>query len=263
MKIAGFIAWIALIIYLTPAALAADVAASGVAATATLQTTQISAAPQPSDEYDWKGDKVKLLSDVINIKATIDTAGQQNYFAPDGSIFDVVTDDKKTNKLTVKFRKDNIDGNRNAPSSQTRIEEHGTYSLDKAAVENALHKRYGWAFGALLVPFKYQLSDKSFSGSTTIGPYFGYKIQNSSGSITPVISAGWVGNIAVPLANGSGTVNRSGFTIAAGLIFSIDKGTGTQIGVLFGQDRLGSNAVAPYQYEGDTWFSMSIGFKFI
>ena len=33
-------------------------------------------------------------------------------------------------------------------------------------------------------------------------------------------------------------------------------------GDLLGQSKLGSNAVAPYAYEGKTWVSVSVGYKF-
>lgn len=239
-----------------------------------------SATPQASDESDWKGDRITLRGDFKHIKAASEPKGQ-DYFAPDGADSDVVALDKKTDRLTVKFRGDSLDGSKacSDPSffvpcwlwgkqSPARtdlpantVEGHGTYLIDKSAIEAAPHLRRGWTFGALVVPFKYQLSDKSFSGSTTIGTYVGYKLQDNRGSITPILSAGWVPNIAVPLATG-GSVNRSGFSWAGGVIFSIDKGTGTQIGILFGQDRLGSNAAAPYAYEGKTWMSLSIGYKF-
>ena len=61
---------------------------------------------------------------------------------------------------------------------------------------------------------------------------------------------------------GAWNANRSGFSVALGVIFSIDKGTGIQMGILVGQDRLGNSATAPYVYEGKTWLSMSVGFKF-
>ncbi|MDD2777099.1 MAG: hypothetical protein PHU06_14195 [Gallionella sp.] len=237
-------------------------------------------APQPNDESDWTGDSITLRSDFQGIKAAADPLGK-DYFSPDGAVLDVAKDDK-SGKLRVKFRSDSLDGSNACtdpsffvPCGIRGIQEtsrklpdnivdgHGSFLVDKVAIENAAHLRRGFTFGALLVPFKYQLSDKSFSGSTTIEPYIGYKFQDNRGSITPVFSAGLVSNIKVPLANGGGTVDRSGISLATGVIFSIDKGTGIQIGILFGQDRLGSNAAAPYQYEGKTWTSVSIGWKFI
>lgn len=238
--------------------------------------------PQASDEFDWKGDRIELRSDFKNIKAASNPAGP-DYSAPDGAILDVSMDDKKTGKLEVKFRTDSLNGSnacsdpslfvpcgwRGTKSPQRNdlpantVEGHGAYIVDKSAIESAPHLRRGWSFGALIVPFKYQLSDNSLSGATSLGPYAGYKFQDNRGSITPIFSALLVPNISVPQANGGASVNRSGFSFAGGIIFSIDKGTGTQIGLLLGQDRLGSNAAAPYAYEGKTWLSVSIGFKFI
>lgn len=239
--------------------------------------------PAPTDNGSWKGDKIKLANDVINVSGP----NGSSYFAPDGSIFIVTDDDEKTHKLIVKFinTEPSSDGrtvklinsrhlffyqptdkgaDRVVPSASTNgaVDTHQLYALDKSAVEKMYYYRHGWAFGVLTVPYKYQLHDKSFGSALSIGPYLGYRTEDRGSSITWVISAGYVNNIPVPLANNTGTVNRSGFSIAVGPIISINKGTGMEIGVLAGQDRLGSNAAAPYQYEGKTWVSIAIGFKF-
>ena len=111
------------------------------------------------------------------------------------------------------------------------------------------------------MPFKYQTSDKSLSGPLNIGPYVGYRFEDYSSAIIPIFSAGYTTNIPVGLANGGGTVNRSGYSLAFGALFTINKGTGIQIGVMAGQDRLGTNALAPYPYEGKTWISLAVGAK--
>lgn len=249
--------------------------------TASASASAVAATPQPSDESSWRGDVVTLRSDTRGIRSS-DVTNETKYVALNGAVFDVSDDDKKTNVLTIKFRTGTLDGSnacttkyfpcifsstpehtRVAASGVPAVDVNNTYLVDKAAVEKIPHLHRGWTFGALVVPFKYQTTDKSFSGSSTLGTYVGYKFQDNSGSVTPILSAGIVPNIAVPLANGTGTVNRSGFSWAGGVIFSIDKGTGTQIGILVGQDRLGSNAAAPYVYEGKTWLSLSAGWKFI
>ncbi len=271
------------ILALVPAAYAADQAASSVQATSAIAQPTTT----PSDKDSWKGDKVKLANDVKNIG---DGQNGSNYFAPDGSIFMVTDDDETSHKITVKFLNiktlPDSNGNkkvglnstanfmfwhkidetpRDVPSASTSgpVDSHGLYTMDKAALEKMDYYRHGWAFGLLTVPYKYQLHDKSFGSALTIGPYVGYRFADQASSTTWVLTAGIVNNIPVPLANNTGTVNRSGFTLAVGWIFSINKGTGLEAGVLFGQDRLGSNAAAPYQYEGKTWASVAIGYKFL
>jgi len=262
----------------------ADDAASGVPAiSASAPVTEKTAAP--NDNGDWKGDTVLLANDVIDIDGPSPATGKSptKYFAPDGAIFVVTTDAPTTHKLTVKFR--NISPaatagkvqlnkseswffykptyeERTATNSTVPVNSHDLYTMDKAAIEKMDYYRHGWAFGVLLVPYKYQLSDKSFGSALSVGPYVGYRQDARGSSVTYVVSAGLVNNIPVELANGSGTVNRSGFSFATGVIFSIDKGTGMQIGLLVGQDRLGSNSAAPYAYEGKTWGSVAIGYKF-
>ncbi len=227
-----------------------------------------------------------LANDVSQIKGPAvadDKARKVNFFAPDGAIFTVVKDDTEKKELTVKFRNiafpyqnDRIvldshvgwfhysasEIQRQVGGGQVPVNSHDLYFLDKAAVEKMNHYRHGWAFGMLTIPYKYQLSDKSFGSALSVGPYFGFRLADQAGSITYVLSAGFVNNIPVALANSSGTENRSGFTLATGMIFSIDKGTGMQIGVLVGQDNLGTNTAAPYAYEGKPWVSIAIGYKF-
>jgi len=260
--------------------------ASGVsAASANIPTVPASGVPTvtPNDNGSWKGDTIVIHTDVKDIKAASDPL--KKYFAPADSMLHVSTDgiDQKpsSQNLTVKF--DRVGDckpdspcapNPRKPADQEQVDLYSAYVMDKAAVEAIDHSRRGWTFGALIVPFKYQTHDKSFSGSTSIGPYLGYRIANDSTvsfkllqgtSTTFVLSAGWVSNIAVATAPGvtpAGTVNSSGLSLATGFIFAVDKGTGIRVGVLAGQDRLGSNSTAPYPYEGKTWVSLAVGYKF-
>jgi hypothetical protein len=234
----------------------------------------------PNDNGDWTGDVIKIANDVYDVKAASkdDTT---DHFVPDGAIFTVVSDDSTTHKLIVKFRNvkaggtdvtvDETGGNfhyspsetkRKMPENLTAVDTHNLYTFDKAAIEKMDYYRHGWSFGGLLVPYKYQLSDKSFGSALSIGPYLGYRSEDRGSSLVYLMSAGYVSNIPVPLADKSGTVNRSGFTVAVGVIATIDKGSGIQVGLIAGQDRLGSNSLAPYEYEGKTWLSIAIGFKF-
>lgn len=265
----------------------ATLGAASSAASATVAVTSAQAGQQsPDDKGDWKGDVVLLANDVSQIKgpdATDGKARKKNFFAPDGAIFTVVNDDAEKKELTVKFRNispskqtDQIvldsrvgwfhynasEIQRQVGDGQVPVNSHDLYFLDKAAVEKMNHYRHGWAFGVLTIPYKYQLSDKSFGSALSVGPYFGFRQADQAGSITYVLSAGLVNNIPVALANNAGTVIRSGFTLATGMIFSIDKGTGIQVGVLVGQDNLGTNTAAPYAYEGKPWVSIAVGYKF-
>ncbi|MBI3713577.1 MAG: hypothetical protein HY253_11550 [Burkholderiales bacterium] len=227
--------------------------------------------PVPLDtKYSWNGDIIKFHANFPNVKV-----GNKTVCAPSKSEFAVSTEDKTTHKLTGVF----LDlGGKQCSSSDAltseKLDPNTTYVLEKAEVELAPHSRRGWTFGALALPFKYQFSDKTFTNATTIGPYLGYGVNSNWGdfmggtSTTLVFSAGWVNNIDVPLLKAAdakestGTVNRSGFTTAVGIVFSVDKGTGMQFGVFAGQDRLGRNTLAPYKYEGKWWLSGMVGYKF-
>jgi hypothetical protein len=237
----------------------------------------------PSDQYSWSGDTITFHVDFPKV---MDASGNI-YCAPDYSEFVVGNEDKNTHQLSGRFdvigkSKVNllfkhVGEERLKCEHGNPVKEHTTYFIDKSEVEKIINSRSGFTFGVLLVPFKFHTVDKSITGSTTIGPYIGYRSANfgsfsgttagilNGTSTTFVLSVGWVDNISVPTAPGvnpPGTVDRSGVSMAIGVIFSVDKGSGTQVGLLVGQDRLGSNAIAPYKYEGQTWVSFAIGYKF-
>ena len=240
----------------------------------------------PSDQFDWTGDTIILHTDFPGIKRHGDK-DKVDYCAPAKSTWLINHEDKATYKLTAMLQLDsswttmlNAISPQDKDSPKPKIcvndptqplpNKQIAYELDKAEIELVPHSQRGWTFGVLLVPFKYQLSDQSLSSSTTIGPYLGYRIADwaemTAGTSTTLVgSIGLVNNIPVPTAPGvtpAGSVNRSGLSTAFGVVFSVDKGTGIQVGLLLGQDRLGSNAVAPYAYEGKTWVSVSVGYKF-
>jgi hypothetical protein len=276
----------------TSAAASAPVADLSAAEKAALPTAAISASaipaagpPPAADNGSWKNDNVKLGNDVVNVGGPVG----RGYFAPDGSVFIVTDDDEKTHTLTVKFRNitvmcdkngngtielDNTDSHtflydekdktrRIQSGCATVVDSHNLYTMDKAAVEKMNYTRHGWAIGMLAVPYKFQLHDKSISSALSLGPYVGYRTENGGTALAWVVSAGLINNIPVAQVNGTGSVNRSGFSLATGLIFSIKKGTGIEVGLLVGQDRLGSNSSAPYPYEGKTWVSVAVGYKFL
>lgn len=241
--------------------LSSQVLAEGITTAASSPQQSITA---PNDLHDWTGDLIQLHA---NTTGFVKDANQSSYSAPDGSKLMVTQENPINHKLRVKFRKVESE---NASFTETSVNTNEVFVIDKSEIEKMPHSRAGWTFGALVIPFKYHPSDKSFGGSASIGPYVGYRISPYiSGlygtSATWIASAGWTSSIAVPTAPNvtpAGSVNRSGFSFSTGLIFSVDKGEGIQVGILAGQDRMGSNAIAPYSYEGKTWISMAVGYKF-
>jgi len=124
--------------------------------------------------------------------------------------------------------------------------------------------RTGAAYGALAVPFKYQLTgNKDYTANAMLGGYLGYRFETANHigyTLTPV---GFMGasTISVPTNNGGQATdqNLSGFSYGFGLIGTF-KGA-FQAGVVLGWDRVGKTA--GYQYNGKPWLAVEIGYSFL
>jgi hypothetical protein len=123
--------------------------------------------------------------------------------------------------------------------------------------------RSGWDFGTLIVPFKFQMSDKSLvTGSATLGGYVGYNIGlNMPGfRVSPVAFVG-VSDISMPQSGGSGssssTQTVAGISYGVGLMGTIKDSF--NISLVFGADHASSNN---YQYQDKPWVSFALGYSF-
>lgn len=123
-------------------------------------------------------------------------------------------------------------------------------------------QRWGWEYGALVVPFKMQLGGKhSFTGSASVGAYLGYSfpLWDTGLSVSPVAFAG-ASNISVPINNGKRDTSQTmaGLSYGLGLITRVKDGF--QVGLVFGKDHVDS--AQRYQYNDKTWISFEIGYSF-
>ena len=127
--------------------------------------------------------------------------------------------------------------------------------------------RQGWDFGTLVVPFKFQMSDKSIvTGSATLGGYVGYNIGlNMPGfRLSPVAFVG-VSDVTLPQSSGSGSggSSKSSSDTTAGLSYGVGL-MGTikdkfNISLVFGADHVSSKN---YQYQDKPWVSFALGYSF-
>ena len=138
--------------------------------------------------------------------------------------------------------------------------------IDLTKIQQYEPNRFGFAYGALVVPFKYQLmGSHQFTGSASAGPYLGYKIDFESlgWALTPAAFAG-ASNIAVTNKNTSesnSTSQVAGFSWGGGLLIEI-KG-GFQGGVVLGWDDVGGLSSNQYfQYNDKPWLALQLGYSF-
>lgn len=149
--------------------------------------------------------------------------------------------------------------------------EDNVYFLQKSEVNGVpVEKRVQQSFGGLVsgplvVPFKYRLDDKSIGGDATVGYYAGwgwdtnfFGASEKYVTFTPFLSAGLT-QVSVSELDGGGNAteeSKSGISWAAGLL--INNWDSINIGVVYGQDRIGSQ---DWAHEGEGWFSLSVGWE--
>ncbi|HTT98949.1 MAG TPA: hypothetical protein VMF58_12930 [Rhizomicrobium sp.] len=123
--------------------------------------------------------------------------------------------------------------------------------------------RAGWDFGTLVVPFKFQMSDKSIvTGSATLGGYVGYNfgLDMPGFRVSPVV---FVGVSDISMTNSGGTGGKSTTDTVAGMSYGIGlMGTikdSFNISLVFGADHASSKS---YQYQDKPWVSFALGYSF-
>lgn len=136
------------------------------------------------------------------------------------------------------------------------------YKVGVEDLKNSGLARSGLTYGALMVPFKYQMTgDQDFTGSATLGGYVGYRfesIRRRGITATPIAFLG-ASNISVE-ARGTDTArNVMGVSYGVGLIGTL-KGS-FQAGVVAGWDRVGKGE--GYQYNGKPWLAIQFGYAFL
>lgn len=133
--------------------------------------------------------------------------------------------------------------------------------------------RYGFTYGGLVVPFKFELTGKKeFKGSASVAPYMGYRLGFESSGIElafPVVFAG-VSNVSgtnttttaatatTPASSSTSTSDLAAFSYGTGVI-GILKQT-FQFGAVLGFDHAGSGQ--GFQYNDKPWLAVEIGYQF-
>jgi hypothetical protein len=146
------------------------------------------------------------------------------------------------------------------------------YQFEASDLDKVTTQRMGFTWGALVVPYKFYLSDKSIKGNPSTLLYAGYEGWAPGVSLAFVGSAGLgvsTGSSNATTTNGSTTSSTSStssnstastalYTLATGFIATF--GGAMKAGVLFGWDYQASGT--GFKYEGKTWAALSVGTSF-
>jgi hypothetical protein len=147
-----------------------------------------------------------------------------------------------------------------------------TVAIRAAVLKKTPPNRHGWAFGTLLVPFKYQLrGDRSTSGGATLGGYVGYRSALLGTSWQTIVFAGPTKvEVAVTTPAKAATATTpaveaktdlqslAGLSYGAGFLGSIKESF--KWGLVFGADQVSRSA--NYVNNGKLWISLSLGYEF-
>lgn len=172
-------------------------------------------------------------------------------------------------KTTLRFQVNNDDASQKQPECPKpqmtpAIREHVAIVIPNRA-ETLLKNRpdrYGLTYGALIVPFKAQLTgNKDITGGSSVGGYIGRKIAKSTlGAELDLIA--FLGLTSVPVAQTAAGQNTSqnleGMSAGFGVIGTIKDSF--HLGVVLGWDHVGS--AAGYQYNNKPWIAAQFGVEF-
>jgi hypothetical protein len=137
-----------------------------------------------------------------------------------------------------------------------------SYTIEKTDFDVSAFAMRGVTYGALVIPFKYQLTgDKQFAGGASLGGYLGYRLDflNKLGiTATPIAFMG-ASNISAKGVSEADTKSLMGFSYGVGLVGTFQRSF--QAGVVVGWDRVGKNE--GYQYNGKPWLALQFGYAFL
>ncbi len=149
------------------------------------------------------------------------------------------------------------------------IKEGATITVPLSVLADNVPDRYGLSYGALVVPFKFQLThDHQFSGSATVGPYVGYRIDKTSlyGWALTVVGFAGASNISITETKTSSTGETSnstkqlaGFSYGLGLLGDVK--SSFQLGVVLGFDSVGGGHKT-FKYNYMPWLAFELGYSF-
>lgn len=125
--------------------------------------------------------------------------------------------------------------------------------------------RSGFAYGTLLVPYKYHFKgDRSFGEGASLGGYFGWRgSTNGVGFVRDGIELQGIGFLGATTKSVKQTkdgkeqsLNLTGVSFGVGILGEIKDSF--QIGFIVGQDKF--NKGSPYENNGKFWAALSLGY---
>jgi hypothetical protein len=143
------------------------------------------------------------------------------------------------------------------------------YEFTSDKLDKVSTQRMGFTWGAMIIPYKFYFSDKSFKSNPSTVAFAGYEgylpgvsiagVAALGPGLTSVSTSSGASGSTTPASNtNTSTISAVTYTAAAGFIVTF--GGSIKGGVLFGRDWQGSGS--GFKYENKTWMAVSIGTSF-
>lgn len=223
-------------------------------------------AQSSSDRDNFTGDRIKYavtlsaratrLGNGGETVLTCVPAGTSMYGLGKGTLVDG-TSSKDRSLFTV--REAPVDAGQEC-RKEDLVKRGQTVLLDPEMLQKSPPDRYGWTFGTLVVPYKYQIKgDRSLSGGATLGGYMGYRATVYGTSAVGIVFAGAT-KVDVPVEKDgkAATESVAGLSYGVGLLGSIKDAF--KVGLVVGADRVDRKVA--YVNNGRAWVSISLGYDF-
>jgi hypothetical protein len=133
------------------------------------------------------------------------------------------------------------------------VERRQSYVVSSSDLPGSGPERFGLAWGALIIPYKYEFKDGSFSGTPSTVAFVGPQFSIYDSNIILAFFAG------PGVSNGSQSDgNKALFSFGSGLVATL--GGVFKVGLMAGWDYAGKNS--GFKYEATPWAALSIGAGF-
>jgi hypothetical protein len=220
--------------------------------------------PFPSDNGDLTGDHLVLRADAFGFR--LPREPDKKFCAYRETQF-VVTKNSYVQFTSIPKEKltKSEEGHTACGNESDMVTYNALYIADEETQKTMTYERTGFAFGTLVVPFKFRLGrDKKIVSSSTIAPYIGFrhdKLQGFSLDLMPVVSAG-LGIVPVYNPDKQENESKAAFSTAVGLTLTSSKNSKFNAGFLVGKDFLSKSDRSLDPSVNKIWLSLWLGISY-
>ena len=221
-----------------------------------------------SDRDNFTGDRIRYRLTTLMLQATKLGNGGETVpvCVPSGTSLlgigkGTLTADGKAQELSIFSLKEAAKDTAGECGTTALVKPGQAVLVDPEMLRKSPPERYGWTYGTLVVPYKYQIQgDRSLSGGATLGGYAGFRGSLFNGPTLVFMGFAGATKVDVPTTRNGQAVTESvaGLSYGVGLLGSIKDAF--KVGFVIGTDRVDNKL--GYVNNGKAWVSFSLGYDF-